>query len=204
VAVSNRVEVQGRDSAEVQALVAALEARDPSTARHSRSVVEIAERVALRLGLSEDAVAEAASVAALHDIGKLAVPDRILLKPGPLDDIERTIMRDHSAAGARILLAVQELAHLAEAVRATHERWDGRGYPDGLAGESIPLASRIVFVCDAYDAMTSPRPYRASIGHVRAEAELRRCRGSQFCPQATDALLAVLEVEHTAAAAVAR
>jgi HD-GYP domain-containing protein (c-di-GMP phosphodiesterase class II) len=165
-------------------------------------VVALAERVALRLGLSEGEVAEATEVAMLHDIGKIAVPDRILHKPRPLDVAERAIMHDHAAAGARILLHVPELAHLAEAVRATHERWDGQGYPDGLGGERIPLASRIVFVCDAYDAMTSPRPYRPAMGHERAVVELRRCRGTQFCPQCTDALLAVLELEYMTAAAL--
>jgi putative nucleotidyltransferase with HDIG domain len=180
--------------------MAALEARDPSTARHSLAVVDLAQRVALRLGLSEAVVKEAVLVAALHDVGKIAVPDRILHKPGPLDEREQAIMRDHSMAGARLVLELSEVAHLAEAVRATHERWDGLGYPDGLSGENIPLSSRIVFVCDAYDAMISPRPYRRAMTHERAVEELLRCRGTQFCPQCTDALLAVLEFERATAA----
>jgi HD-GYP domain-containing protein (c-di-GMP phosphodiesterase class II) len=188
---------------DVQVLLAALEARDPSTARHSRAVIDLAERVALRLGLSEEAVEEAVLVAALQDVGKIALPDRVLHQHGLLDDIDRSIMRDHPAAGAHLLLRIPGLAYLAEAVRATHERWDGEGYPDRLAGEDIPLASRIVFVCDAYNAMISPRPYRSAMTQVGAMFELARCQGTQFCPDCTAALLSVLELEHETMAALA-
>jgi HD-GYP domain-containing protein (c-di-GMP phosphodiesterase class II) len=188
--------VHGSHTSEQEVLLAALEARDPGTARHTRSVVDLAERVAIRLGLSDEGVAEVAQVAALHDIGKLATPDTILQKTGVLNDAERAIMQGHTVVGGDLLGRIPSLAHLELAVRATHERWDGAGYPDRLAKTMVPLASRIVFVCDAYDAMTSPRPYRAAIlGDGAAADEIRRCAGTQFCPRSAEALVAVLAFE---------
>jgi len=187
--------VHGTPLSDQEVLLAALEVRDPGTARHTEHVVELAERVAIRLGLSDDGVEEVAQVAALHDLGKLATPDSILLKSGPLDHAERTVMEAHTIVGGDLLSRIPSLAHLERAVRATHERWDGAGYPDGLCGAMIPLASRIVFVCDAYDAMTSVRPYRPALGHDAAATEIQRCAGSQFCPRSAQALLAVLEFE---------
>jgi len=132
--------------------------------------------------------------AELHDIGKLAVPESILGKPGPLSEHEWTFVRQHPVISERIINGVPGLEQIASTVRATHERWDGTGYPDGLSGEAIPLAARIIAVCDAYDAMTSPRPYRQKSTSVTAAmrdrsepagvgealAELRRCAGTQF------------------------
>jgi HD-GYP domain-containing protein (c-di-GMP phosphodiesterase class II) len=188
--------VHGTPLSDQEVLLTALEARDPGTARHTRGVVELAERVAIRLGLSDDGVDEVAQVAALHDIGKLATPDSILQKNGPLTEGERTIMQSHTIAGGDVLSRIPSLAHLERAVRATHERWDGDGYPDGLCDGMIPLASRIVFVCDAYDAMTSVRPYRAAlVGQDAAVAEIERCAGAQFCPRSAEALVAVLAFE---------
>ena len=129
------------------------------------------------------------SQALLHDVGKLAIPQAILAKPGALDDAEWATMRSHPEIGAAAVAEVRELAHLAPAVRASHERWDGTGYPDGLAGYDIPIASRITAVCDAYDAMTSDRPYRAARSHLVALAELLACAGTQFCPHCADALV---------------
>jgi HD-GYP domain-containing protein (c-di-GMP phosphodiesterase class II) len=192
--------VHGLHFSEQEVLLAALETRDPGTARHTRGVVDLSERVAIRLGLSDEGVAEVAQVAALHDIGKLATPDAILHKTGLLTEAERKIMQAHTIIGGELLSCIPALAHLERPVRATHERWDGTGYPDRLEGTMIPLASRIVFVCDAYDAMTNHRPYRAAILGAGAVAdEIRRCAGTQFCPRSAEALMAVLAFERDTA-----
>ena len=121
--------------------------------------------------------------AELHDIGKIAIPDRVLHKVGPLDDDEWELMMTHTTIGERILAAAPAMAPVAALVRSSHERWDGDGYPDRLASEQIPLGSRIIFVCDAYEAMTESRSYRDPISPEDALEELRRCAGSQFDPQ---------------------
>jgi HD-GYP domain-containing protein (c-di-GMP phosphodiesterase class II) len=174
----------------VQALLAALEARDGHTRRHSEAVVELASMTAATLGVAAGEREEVEQVALLHDLGKIAMPDPILTKAGGLSDEEWTQMRQHTAIGARIVASTDGLAHLAPAIRATHERWDGLGYPDGLAGEEIPRASRIVALCDAYDAMVSPRPYRDPVEPGWARDELARGAGSQFYPAGVEALLA--------------
>ena len=175
-----------------QALVAALQAREGYTAEHSRCVFATSLAVGGRLGLEGPELTELGLVALLHDVGKIGVPDAVLLKRGPLEADELATMREHPAIGERILDAVAELRHLAAAVRAEHERWDGDGYPDGLRGETIPLASRICLACDAFDAMTTDRPYRDALTHEQAVAELRSGAGAQFDPQVVDALLAVV------------
>ena len=175
-----------------QALLAALKARERYTAEHSEAVVELAIAVADKLRLPEDQVIEVGQVALLHDVGKLGVPESILQKPGELDAAEWRIMRSHSEIGERVVASIASLTHLAPAVRAEHERWDGTGYPDRLAGERIPLASRICLACDAWHAMTSDRPYRAALSQAKARAELERNAGTQFCPHTVEALLAVL------------
>jgi putative nucleotidyltransferase with HDIG domain len=184
-----------RDAAEsgIQALLAAVEARDAYTGEHSRGVVELSMRVARELNLAEHDVEQVRQAALLHDVGKVGIPDHVLQKPGPLDPSEMDVVRRHAALGAQIVASVVELAHLAPAVRSGHERWDGHGYPDGLAGEEIPLVSRITFACDAYDAMISDRPYRSALPPKEAAAELRANAGSQFCPTSASALLAVLD-----------
>jgi response regulator RpfG family c-di-GMP phosphodiesterase len=182
------------EAAAGQALLAAIAARDRATAEHSRDMVDLAESVAAELGIEEpERLSEIMQVALLHDIGKLAIPDRILAKPGPLDPGEWELMREHPALGANLVESIGDLAALGPSIRAAHERWDGGGYPRGLRGEQIPLAARITFVCDAYHAMISNRPYRAAIGEARARAELRRNAGEQFCPTCADALLSALE-----------
>jgi HD-GYP domain-containing protein (c-di-GMP phosphodiesterase class II) len=123
------------------------------------------------------------------------VPDAILLKSGPLSDVESALMQQHPGVGAQVVSSIPELEHLAPAIRAEHERWDGQGYPDGLAGEAIPRASRISFVCDAYDAMTSNRPYRSAFSRERAIDEIARQVGRQFCPESAEALLDLLREE---------
>ncbi|HEY8581944.1 MAG TPA: HD-GYP domain-containing protein, partial [Capillimicrobium sp.] len=188
------------ESASVQALMAAVEARDGYTGEHSQAVEEHAIAVAERLGLTPGEVSEVRIAAALHDVGKLAVPDAILHKPAPLTFEEWAVMREHPLTGARIVEALPGLASLAPIVRAEHERWDGTGYPHGLAGCEIPLAARIVFVCDAYHAMTSDRPYRRAMGHDAAVEEIARQSARQFCPRASAALLEVLGASVSAAA----
>ena len=175
-----------------RALLRAVRNHDESTARHSYQVLALARRVAVELDLSASMVAEVEHVALLHDVGKLAVPPAVLSKPAPLDPAQWAIMREHPGVGADAVAQVSELAHLAPAVRATHECWDGTGYPDGLAGEEIPITSRITFASDAYDAMRSHRPYRAALSEHRAVDELRAGSGTQFCPRAVTGLCAVL------------
>ena len=175
-----------------RALLAALELHDPYTARHSRNTVRLAAAVARHMSLGERELFEVKLVAMLHDIGKIGLPDQILNKPAPLTPSERGVVYRHSRAGADMVAGIEELAHLAPAIRASHERWDGAGYPDRLAAEHIPISSRITFVCDAYDAMTSDRPYRRAMPAPAARAELRRCAGTQFCSRCVEALLEVL------------
>lgn len=178
------------------ALITALQARDAYTGDHSRAVVDHAVAVAHQLELSEAELTDVKHVALLHDIGKLSIPDAVLVKEGPLTDEEWAIMRRHPLYSASMICDVPELRHLAAMVRAEHERWDGKGYPDGLAGEAIPLASRITFVCDAYHAMTSDRPYGKTLPSAAARAEIRSCLGTQFCPTAGSAFLAVVTGEY--------
>ena len=174
------------------ALLAALEARDGYTGEHSQAVVDLSVAVARRLGLSHEEISDTEQAALLHDVGKIGVPDSVLNKLGPLDEQEWALMREHPVIGERLVASVAGLAHLAPVVRAEHERWDGGGYPDGLAGNRIPLASRIVFCCDAFHAMTSDRPYRKAIGKDQALKELAKNAGSQFDPDAVAALLDVV------------
>ena len=171
------------------ALLAALEARDGYTGEHSAAVVELSVAVARRLGLPEEKIADVEQAALLHDIGKIGVPDAVLNKPGPLDDGEWEMMREHPMIGERIVSSVEGLAHLAPVIRAEHERWDGEGYPDGLRGEEIPLTSRIVFACDAWHAMISDRPYREALDLRTAIAELKGNSGTQFCLVIVEVLL---------------
>jgi diguanylate cyclase (GGDEF)-like protein len=186
---------QGTEIASLRALLAAVNARDSYTGGHSRQVVGLARAVAIRMGVDEAVVSEVEQVALLHDLGKIAVPDSILRKRGPLTDEEQALMRQHPVVGAQIVSSTPELERLAPAIRAEHERWDGLGYPDGLAGDEIPLASRITFVCDAFHAMTSHRPYRRGMSREEARAEVARCAGTQFCPSAVEAFLEVIEAE---------
>ena len=176
----------------VRTLLVALEARDFYTGEHSKQVVNLASAVARRLGLGKREIRDVEQVALLHDVGKVGIPDAILQKQGPLNDQEWELMRKHPVVGERIIVGTPGLSHLASAMRAEHERWDGAGYPDGLAGEEIPLASRITLACDAFNAMTSDRPYRPSMSLERAYEELRSCSATQFDPRVAEALLAEL------------
>jgi diguanylate cyclase (GGDEF)-like protein/PAS domain S-box-containing protein len=170
----------GRQSADV--LLRILSERSPALGIHLDEVTGLCEAVATRLGMPEEERAPLLQAASLHDVGKVAVPDVIINKAGPLDDEEIAFMRRHTLIGERILSAAPALTRAASLVRWSHERFDGDGYPDGLKGEEIPLGSRIIAVCDSYDAMVSDRPYRDPMTTEEARAELRRCAGTQFDP----------------------
>ncbi len=167
-----------RQSADV--LLQVLHERGGDLDDHVAGVVALAELTARRLGLEEREVRQIALAAELHDVGKVAIPQTILDKPGPLDDDEMAFIRRHTEIGERIVRAAPELSHTAELVRSCHERVDGTGYPDRIGGDAIPLGARIVAVCDAFDAMVSERPYAKSVPTADALAELRRCAGTQF------------------------
>jgi two-component system cell cycle response regulator len=175
-------------------LVGVVEAHDPHLAAHTTLVARLSRAIAVELGLDPPALRTLSMIARLHDIGKVAVPDAILNKPGPLDDDEWRLIRQHTAAGERIVIRARGLEEVGEAIRSTHERWDGGGYPDGIAGADIPLAARIVAVADAYEAMVSPdRPYRLPRRPDLALAEIVACSGTQFDPAVVEALQAVLQ-----------
>jgi diguanylate cyclase (GGDEF)-like protein len=189
----------GRQSADV--LLTALTERDSKLGVHMDDVADLATGTALRLGVTEQDTDAARQTALLHDVGKVAIPDAILRKPGPLTPSEWAFMKRHTVVGERIISAAPSLARVAKFVRSTHERFDGDGYPDGLAGARIPLISRIVCVCDAYDAMVTKRAYRDARDSTAAVAELRRCSGSQFDPAVVEAFVGVLEAAGTHAGA---
>jgi diguanylate cyclase (GGDEF)-like protein/putative nucleotidyltransferase with HDIG domain len=187
---------EGRDrSARLRAaasLAHAVDGRDAYTGRHSYMVGELAGRIAKRMGLPRDEVELARLAGRLHDIGKLAIPEEILRKPGPLNEAERLVLERHPQIGFRMLESLG-IEPVATWVLHHHERWDGRGYPEGLSEEEIPLGSRILFVADAYDAMTSDRVYRPKLSHEDAIAELERCAGAQFDPAVVQVVLEGLE-----------
>ncbi|HEV2754325.1 MAG TPA: HD domain-containing phosphohydrolase [Actinomycetota bacterium] len=169
-------------------LNAALEVRDPYTRGHSRRVERHAHRIALALRCSDDDIFDIRLAASLHDVGKIKVPDRVLRKNGPLDDEEWAIMKEHSEVGAALLERLGN-HNVVAAVRSHHERWDGRGYPDGLSGTQIPLSARIIAVADTFDAITSCRPYRTRADRAHAIAVLKEEAGSQFDPAVVSAFL---------------
>lgn len=175
-------------------LAKAVDARDAYTGSHSQRVADLAARVALRLGLDQEMVELTRLAGSLHDLGKLAVPEEILRKPGPLTDAERLVLQRHPQIGFRMLESLG-VDPLADWVLHHHERWDGTGYPDEIAGDDIPIGARIIFVVDAYDAMTSERVYQRRRSHDEALNELERCAGSQFDPIVVAALEEELALE---------
>jgi HD-GYP domain-containing protein (c-di-GMP phosphodiesterase class II) len=170
-----------------------VEADDAYTGSHSRHVVDLVLSVCRRLGMSSAERRHAEFVALLHDVGKIRIPAEIINKPGKLDPDERAVIETHTIEGQQMLERVGGLlAEVGGLVRSCHERWDGAGYPDGLAGEKIPLVARVVCACDAFSAMTTDRPYRKALSLDDAIDELRRCSGTQFDPAVVDALVATL------------
>jgi diguanylate cyclase (GGDEF)-like protein len=176
----------------VMVLTSALEERDRYTGDHSVSLVELTSRVGDSIGLGRDEIESIRTAAVLHDIGKIGVPDAILHKPAALDEREWEIMREHPVIGERIIRAIPGMGKIARIVRHEHERWDGGGYPDGIAGERIPIGSRVILACDAYHAMVSDRPYRQAMPHAAAIAELTGNAGSQFDKGVVEALVGYL------------
>jgi diguanylate cyclase (GGDEF)-like protein/PAS domain S-box-containing protein len=174
------------------ALLKALAERNPGLGAHLDDVTDLCEAVGRELDLTEEEMTPLLQAAALHDVGKVAIPDAILDKPGPLDDTEWEFMRTHTLIGERILAEAPALSEAARIVRSSHERHDGKGYPDGLAGEEIPLAARIIAVCDSYDAMTSNRPYRTAMSTELALSELHNGSGTQFDPRVVNAFVRAL------------
>jgi diguanylate cyclase (GGDEF)-like protein/PAS domain S-box-containing protein len=181
-----------RASDTVSALVAALAAKDPATASHTERCSWYAARLAEELGLGERDTSIVRLASLLHDIGKLAVPDDVLFKPGPLDDHEWTLMRQHPVTALNILGQIRSVADATPAILHHHEHFDGSGYPDGLAGDRIPIASRILLVTDAFDAMTTDRPYRRAMPVEAAVEELKSNAGTQFDPDVVEAFLRIL------------
>jgi putative nucleotidyltransferase with HDIG domain len=175
----------------IESLNATVEAKDPYTAGHSKRVQELALEIGKRLGLDEAEIDALRYGALFHDIGKIAVPDAILTKPAALTAEEYEVMKTHSLEGARIAAKFGRLHEAVPLIRHHHERWDGGGYPGGLAGERIPRAAAIVGLADAWDAMTTARPYSEAMSASAALEEVRRGRGSQFAPEAVDALIAL-------------
>ena len=175
----------------VRTLVGVLESKDSYTLGHSERVTAVAFRLAELMGLDEDGLRTLHLSGLLHDIGKVAVPDAVLHKPDALTRAEFHIVRRHVRAGCRIIHSIRHAGHIARVVRHHHERWDGAGYPDGLAGHDIPRLSRLLAVADAFDAMSSCRPYRSPLDARSIVAEFRRERGRQFDPAIVDNLLGV-------------
>jgi diguanylate cyclase (GGDEF)-like protein len=180
-----------RQSADV--LLRVLAERHPGLELHISEVAQLAILTAEEMGVDDHEVKRVGLAAELHDVGKAAIPDSILNKPGPLDDEEWEFMRRHTEIGERIVTAAPSIAHTADLLRSSHERWDGGGYPDCLAGPDIPLGARIISVCDSFDAMTSARPYSDSISVAAAVAEVRRCSGTQFDPDVVTAFCEIVE-----------
>jgi diguanylate cyclase (GGDEF)-like protein len=178
----------------VRALLHALHVKDEGSARHSAVVGGLAARLARFMGVTVPGVRLTGQAGVLHDIGKLHIPDEVLLKPGPLDDDERVVMERHVPLGTQLVHALSETRHLAHVVHAAQEHYDGSGYPEGLARDAIPLPARIIAVVDAWHAMTSNRPYRAAMPRPAAAMELRRCAGTQFDPDVVEALLRMVGV----------
>jgi HD-GYP domain-containing protein (c-di-GMP phosphodiesterase class II) len=177
----------------VEALANALEANDEYTSTHARWITDLSLRVGRELGLDEPTLKRLELGALLHDIGKIGIPSDVLAKPGRLTAEERKLVQTHPELGERIIGPIDRLQGVRPIVRHCHERWDGSGYPDGIAGEDIPLEARIIFVCDAYHAMTTDRPYRRRLSHREAVRRLADAAGSQFDPHVVEVALRVLE-----------
>jgi len=178
--------------AAIEGWARALDLREHETGGHARRVTELAQRLGQRLGLGPKELEDLRHGALLHDVGKIGVRDAVLGKPGPLDEDEWTEMRHHTVLGHELLLGLPELREATTVVRSHHERWDGSGYPDGLAGEAIPRFARIFAVVDVYDALRSDRPYRHAWPETEVRAHLRAERGRQFDPEVVDAFLDML------------
>ncbi len=172
-------------------LLTTLEERDYNTGGHARRLTRYCQEIAKKMGLSEQQISNLALLSQVHDLGKVGIPDQILMKRGPLDNQEWEVMRQHPEKGKRIAEASSELSFIADLILKHHERWDGTGYPLGIRNRDIPVECRILAIVDAYDAMTSDRPYRQAMSHEEALEEIRRCAGTQFDPELVDIFLSL-------------
>lgn len=179
----------------VNIVLKALREKDVYTQEHSVRVVDYALKIGESMGLDKEQLRELELAAVLHDIGKIGIPDRILKKPGRLTKEEYATMQGHSTRGEEMLNGIKDLDFYKKYVRSHHERYDGFGYPDGLKAENIPLISRIIFVADTFDAMTSDRPYRKGMATDIAVDEIIRCSGTQFDPKVVDAFVTIVKKE---------
>ena len=196
VRLQQLTELNGAYRGTAMVLAEVVDADDAYTGMHTRDVVDLSLEVADRMGLESERRRKVEFGALLHDVGKVAIPNEIINKAGPLTDAEWVIMRTHTVEGQRMLDRVGgTMSEVGAIVRGSHERWDGGGYPDGLEGEEIPLEARIICACDAYNAMTTTRSYRRAMAPAAAAAELVRCSGTQFDPAVVEALLDVIGVE---------
>lgn len=177
----------------VVSLANAIDIRDSYTSSHSQDIALLARETALRMGMNEEEANDVYWGGLLHDIGKIGIPDAILLKPGPLTEAEMAVIRRHPDQGAKIIQPIRKLARVAPIVRYSHERYDGKGYPEGLFGEEIPLGARIVAVVDAYSAMIDERVYRRALSPEDALAEIKRNAGTQFDPRVVEVFIQVLQ-----------
>ncbi|HYE73703.1 MAG TPA: HD-GYP domain-containing protein, partial [Blastocatellia bacterium] len=187
-AQNRMLELELRDTftSVVQSMISLLSVKDPYTGEHSGALLALAERLARKCGLTETDVFDVKIAALLHDIGKIGVPEAILRKPGRLTPEEKAEMDKHVTYGYSALAGIPKLSRVSEIVLRHHERWDGQGYPNGLVGEATPIGARIVAVVDAYDAMTSDRPYRRGMEREIAVARLQQASGSQFDPEVVE------------------
>jgi putative nucleotidyltransferase with HDIG domain len=177
--------------ATIETLHAAVEARDPSTAGHSQRVRRVSLAIGRELRLSAKKMGALGTAALFHDIGKIGMPDSILTKPGRLDRAEQLLMREHAVRGAEIVGRISSLQDSVPAIRHHHERWDGLGYPDRLSGKDIPIEAAIIAIADAWDAMTTDRPYAVALGMEEAMLQIHAGRAKQFNPVVVDAFAAV-------------
>jgi putative nucleotidyltransferase with HDIG domain len=186
--------------AAIESLLAMLRARDDATCSHSRATGDWARRIALRMGIGSEMTERTAKAGVLHDIGKIRIPDAILFKPGPLDESEWAVMKQHAEAGAEILAQIPALAVYAPIVGSHHEWFDGRGYPRGLRRDEISLEARIVSVADSFHAMTSERPYRRPLSYGEAIAVLATGKGTQWDPEIADVMIALAAEDRNSSA----
>ena len=177
----------------VIALSRAVDARDPYTAGHSERVAAISSKIAKKLGVAKKEVEQIELAAQFHDIGKIGVPDNILLKPGKLTEMEFNVIKEHPGIGTNILSNIEFLKDTLPIILHHHENYDGRGYPYGISGTEIPVGSRIISIADTYDAMTSDRPYRKALSHEEAIREIVRCKGTQLDAEIIETALDVLQ-----------
>lgn len=189
------IRIENNYSATLNAMALMLDKRDTGTKGHSFRVIRYAAKIAEKMGVQGKELENIRLGSLLHDIGKIAIPDAILFKPGELDEQEKAVIRTHPRLGAEMVSKIEFLAPAAPIVLHHHERFDGTGYPEGLKAEEIPFGARVFAIADAFDAMTSDRPYRPGLPLKKAVEELIRCKGSQFCPQCMDAFISIPEAE---------